>query len=291
MFIITALGDEISPDVDRQIELLESLGINHIEFRGAKCQPVTALRKSQLNAIKHRLDAHGFRVSAVASPIGKIRIDDPFEEHVEEFSRVLDAAEMLGTRYVRVFSFYPDASGNLLNRRDEVLERMTLLVEKARVRGLVLLLENEKRVYGESPERCHDLLTTIHSPHLRATFDFGNFVEVCVNPLTQAYPLLKEFIEHVHVKDAQRLPDGTCRIVPAGQGDGQVDGVLADLANVERKIFLSVEPRGAVAGLSGGEPDPRRCTQSILALRDILVKLAATAPPCSVTSAVTQPVP
>ena len=274
MFTLTALGDEISPDVDRQMEFLESLGIKHVEFRGAKCQPVASLRKNQLKAIEHRLAGRGFRVSAVASHIGKIRIDDPFEEHLEELARVLDAAALLQTRYVRVFSFYPDAGGNLLNRRDEVLERMAALVEQARARGLVLLLENEKRVYGESPERCEDILSTINSPHLRATFDFGNFVEVCVNPLTQAYPLLKDFIEHVHVKDAQRLPDGTCRVVAAGQGDGQIAAVLAELAKQDRQVFLSVEPRGASAGPSSGEPDPRLTTQAILALQQILAQIA-----------------
>jgi sugar phosphate isomerase/epimerase len=113
---------------------------------------------------------------------------------------------------------------------------------------------------------------------LRATFDFGNFVEVNVRPFDQAYPLLKDFIEHVHVKDAQRLPGGTCRVAPAGKGDGQVSAVLTDLAAQPRNIFLSVEPRGATAGPLGGEPDPRSCVQAVLALKKLLEQIGSPKP-------------
>lgn len=275
MFKLTALGDEISPDIVREMDVLDEQGIRYVELRGAKGQCITTLRRNQLEAIHKKLTERGFRVSAIASPIGKIRVDEDFDAHLRTLQKVQDAAEVLGTRHIRVFSFYPDPGGNLLNRRDDVLERMSALVDCARSRNQVLLVENTKRVYGESPERSLDILQSVRSPHLRACFDFGNFVEAGVRPFTEAYPLLKDYIDYVQVKDAQKLPDGTCRIVAAGQGDGQVREVLTDLAGQDRDIFLSVEPRGTtqLTAVPGGVAQ-RPCTEAIRAVKRILDEIA-----------------
>lgn len=286
MFTLTALGEEISPDIVRQMDVLEELGIKFLEFRGAKDRSVTSLRKNQLQAIKKRLDERGFRVSVVASPLGKTRIDEDFGHQLDELKKVQDVAEMFGTRHVRVFSFYPDQTGNLLNRREEVMERFGALVERARERNQVLLVENAKRVYGESPARCLDILQTINSPHLRAAFDFGNFVEVGVRPFEDAYPVLRDYIDYVQVKDAQRQPDGTCRLVVAGQGDGQVALVLAELAKLDREIFLSVVPGGTVPSVRvPGRTEPCTCRETVRALTSILEQIETR------TAAVTQPLP
>ncbi len=277
MFTLTALGDEISPDIVREMDVLDEQGIRYVELRGAKGQCISTLRRNQLEAIHKKLAERGFRVSAIASPIGKIRVDEDFDEHLKVLEKVQDAAEVLETRCIRVFSFYPDPGGNLLNRRDEVLERMSALVDCARGRNQVLLVENAKRVYGESPERSLDILQSVQSPHLRACFDFGNFVEAGVRPFTEAYPLLKDYVDYVQVKDAQKLPDGTCRIVAAGNGDGQVREVLAELAGQERDIFLSVEPRGTTQpAVFGGGPPQRPCVEAIRAVKQILLEIALT---------------
>ena len=63
--------------------------------------------------------------------------------------------------------------------------------------------------------------------------------------------MLKDHIAYVHVKDA--LFDGG-RVVPAGQGDGNLKAILARLDGEGYEGFLSLEPHLAdFAGLSGLE--------------------------------------
>ena len=61
---------------------------------------------------------------------------------------------------------------------------------------------------GDTPERCHALVTGVNSPHLRLIWDPANFVQVGVADLADKYwSLLGPFVDYIHVKDA-KLADG-----------------------------------------------------------------------------------
>ncbi len=68
---------------------------------------------------------------------------------------------------------------------------MAALAEIAAGQGLVLAHENEKEIFGDTPGRCADLITSVNSPALRATFDAANFVQCGVRPFSEAYGLLR----------------------------------------------------------------------------------------------------
>ena len=129
------------------------------------------------------------------------------------------------------------------------------MVEEAGRWDSVLLHENEKGIYGDSAPRCKELLEAFYGPHFKAVFDFANFVQVGQQTLP-AYELLKPYVEYVHVKDAQW---DTGAVVPAGQGDGHVKEILADLIGGGWKGFLSLEPHLTdFAGLAALEQDPQK---------------------------------
>ena len=113
----------------------------------------------------------------------------------------------------------------------------------------MLAHENEKLIYGDTPERCADLITTIDSPALRATFDAANFVQCGIRPHTEGYELLRPYLEYVQIKDA--LTE-TGEVVPAGQGDGEIGETLAALTQDGFDGYLSLEPHLAAAGQFGG---------------------------------------
>ena len=73
MFTLSAFADEISPDPQKQIDVLNSCGIKHIEFRSILGTNVLALSDLQIQEFKSLLDSNGFKLSAIGSPIGKIR--------------------------------------------------------------------------------------------------------------------------------------------------------------------------------------------------------------------------
>src|SRR2546423_1175774 len=88
-------------------------------------------------------------------------------------------------------------------------------------------LDEQVRVCRDHGEYCVDLMKAIDSPKLRSAFDFANFVQVGDHPLDN-WPALKPYTVHIHVKDAQL---GSGKVVPAGQGDGQIAPILIDLHN------------------------------------------------------------
>ena len=107
--VITGFADEIDVSVDKQLALLKQLGISYVEFRSGDGINVADYTTEQAKALKEKLDANGIKVSALGSPIGKIGIEDAFAPHLEKLSHVMDIAEILETKYIRMFSFFmPD---------------------------------------------------------------------------------------------------------------------------------------------------------------------------------------
>ena len=103
---ISCFADEIGPDMDTQIALLKELGISWIEFRSGDGIGVADYDLARARALKEKLDQNGIRISAVGSPIEKIGIGDDFDSHRRSLLHVLDLAEIFGTSYIRMFSFY-----------------------------------------------------------------------------------------------------------------------------------------------------------------------------------------
>ena len=101
MFKLTGLGDEISFYLEEQMDVLESEGIKHIELRGVGAKGVLDLNNEDIKEIKEQLDARGFAISAIASPIGKIGIEDDFDPHLERFKKAMDVAHAFETPYIR----------------------------------------------------------------------------------------------------------------------------------------------------------------------------------------------
>ncbi len=82
MFTLSAFADEIDPDPQKQIDVLKQCGVRHIELRSILKTNVLDLTDLQITELKSLFDQHGFRLSAIGSPIGKIKINDPFEPHL-----------------------------------------------------------------------------------------------------------------------------------------------------------------------------------------------------------------
>ncbi len=238
-FIYSAFGDEIDPDLKKQLDVLEDHGIDAIEMRGVNGRALVEHTLEEVRAIKKELDSRSFTVSAVASPIGKILITDDFEPHLELFRHTLDIARILDTRYIRVFSFYMPAGQDPSQYRDEVMHRFSRLIEAARGSGLILLHENEDDIYGSNLARCLDLFETMNCSFLKMTFDPGNFVMYGEPDCFETYLGLKKHVAYIHAKDASSKD----RIfVPSGEGDGRMKEILSDLHKEDKDCFLSIEP-------------------------------------------------
>ena len=234
---ITGFADEISGDLQQQIDGLQKLDMHYVEMRGVDGSNLIFHTDEKVREIRKRLDDAGIHLSACGSPLGKIDIRDPFEPHLEQLRRAIDVAHAMGTRNIRMFSFYVEA-GERQAFRPEVLDRMGRMVRCAEEMDALLLHENEKGIWGELAPECLELMKTFYGDHFHAIFDFANFVQAGQDTL-EAYEMLKPYITYIHVKDAMKA-DG--RVVPAGMGDGHVAEILDDLKRNHFDGFLSIEP-------------------------------------------------
>ena len=267
MWTLSAFADEIDPDLDVQLATLALKSISHLELRGVWHKNVLQLSDDELSHLAIELTAGGVKVSAIASPIGKIGIADDFEPHLTDFRRALDIARRLDAPYLRVFSFFMPPGDDPRRHRETVFDRLARLVREAEGTGVTLLHENEKHIYGDTPARCHDLLATIDSPILRAAWDPANFVQCAIKPHADGYALLRPFIAYVHVKDAL-LTSG--QVVPAGQGDGDLRETLAALHASGFDGFFSLEPHLQSAGPFSGFSGPDLFRTAAQAFKDLL---------------------
>ncbi|HEY8350762.1 MAG TPA: sugar phosphate isomerase/epimerase family protein [Clostridia bacterium] len=238
-FILSAFADEIDPGLDVQMDVLEQHGISYIEMRGVGGKNITQYSLEEVMEIKRRLDKRGFRISAIGSPIGKISITDDFGPHLELFRHTLEIAKILETRYIRMFSFYIPEGEKPENYRGEVMDRWRRFLEAAEGTGIMLLHENEKDIYGDTPQRCLDLVKEMDNGNMKLIFDPANFVQCDVETYPEAYELLKEHVVYLHIKDAVYSDH---HVVPAGQGDGKVKEILESLYKRGFEGFLSIEP-------------------------------------------------
>lgn len=254
MVKLAAFADEISPNLDDQIRECLANGVKSFELRGVNNLNVLDFDPSLRREIKSKLADNGMGVVSIGSPIGKIKINEPFEPHFEKFKVAVELAEFFGSPFIRIFSYYPaDESDDILKHRDEVMRRMRAKVEYVANRPVVLVHENEAHIYGEKVAQCVDLMESIKSPKLRSAFDFANFVQAKEWPLDN-WPALKPYTVHIHIKDAL-MSSG--KVVPAGEGDGQIEPILADAYKSGYRGYLTLEPHLSVAGQFSGFTGPQ----------------------------------
>lgn len=263
---LSGFGDEIDPDPAVQSAVLTALGACFIEVRSAWSTNALDLDGSRLADLRAVFDRAGLRVSALASPIGKVDLSLPPEHELQRLRRAIQVAGKLDTRYIRIFSFYPSDDAPVSSVRDDVLHRMRLLAHEAERADLILLHENEKGIYGDIPERILDIVEAVGSENLRVAWDNANFVQVGVRPFTDAFAQLSPYLEYLQLKDAHAA---TGEVVPCGHGDGQLRETLAALRDSGYTGFASLEPHLAEGHALGGFSGPRAFGEAARAFREL----------------------
>ena len=236
-FILSAFADEAADALSEQLEALGEAGITHLEIRGVDSKNIGGITVAEARCIRAKLDTAGIKLSALGSPYGKIKLADDFAPHLEAFKRSLEVASILGAPYIRMFSFFLDDIPPE-QARDGVSERLNTLLDAAQAGGDALCChENEKGIYGDTAERCAELLQAF-AGRLGCVYDPANFLQ-CGEDAYTAWQTVRQYITYYHIKDVVRESGG---VVPAGDGDGQIVRILSELQGDEGKVFLTLEP-------------------------------------------------
>ena len=235
-FVFSAFADEAGNSLDEQIQALVDNGIHYIEPRNIDGKCIIDFSDEELVEIKNRLNANGIKVGSVGSPIGKYPITDDFDTYIPKVKRTIEVAKILGTKYIRMFSFFVKQD-ELSTYRDEVIYRLNEMVKIAEAEGVVLCHENESKIYGQMPKEVKDVLTSV--PGLGGIFDAANYRMNNGDTMQGIEATLINF-KYMHIKDAIYSEQ---TIVPAGEGEGRI-GEIIDIINAhtDEEIYLTLEP-------------------------------------------------
>ncbi len=249
---LSGFSDEIASDIETQFTVLNTLDIRYFEPRGINGKNISLLSDEEIDALNIQMKKHGIRASSIGSPIGKVKLSDDLDEHFRLFQRVVAIAKALDTRYIRIFSFFGDGEWTS-EQREIIVRELQRMIAYAKEHDVILLHENEKDIYGDTAERCLDLMKTLACENFGAVFDPANFVQ-CGEDTKNALALLSPYIRYMHIKDAKE--NGT--VVPAGYGIGNVEYILNRLMQNGYNGFLSLEPHlGSFEGLADLELDDK----------------------------------
>jgi sugar phosphate isomerase/epimerase len=270
---LSAFADEVTEDFLEQVKYLAKEHVGYIEPRFINKQNIMDLTKSQLDEAKMMIQDYGLKVSAIGSPIGKVKLDEPFGPHLDKFKHAVDLAMFFETPYIRMFSYYAPEGKNIDDYRDEVMERMAAKVEVLKDVDVTMVHENEAHIYGHTAEQCVELIETIGSPKLRLVYDPANFVwgEKIADNVESCWPVMKQYVVHIHIKD-WKLGAKDVGSIP-GEGDGQIKELLAELAAMNYDGCLTMEPHLQLGGQFGGSTGPELFSKAIEAVRELAAEL------------------
>jgi sugar phosphate isomerase/epimerase len=273
MIRLSAFADEISANLDEQVDVLRSEHISFLDLRTIGGNDVLDLTDQELYQVKQTLDAAGISVATIASPIGKVSVDSPFDEQVHRLERAIQVANLMHTSYIHVYSFYSHASGLVdtlpAARRDEVMDHLHTLLALAQQHNVILLHENTSDTYGDTIARCMDVQRTLNDDFLQVAFSPAHFIQCGEPAYPEAYQALKPWICSIHVKDAMR--DG--EIVTVGEGAVHWPHLLQSLQQDGYEGILSLAPQIAALTTAQDTSSVERFHRSSQALQYMLDEL------------------
>ena len=234
MIRLSAFADEAGKELPAQIAALKRNEIPYIEVRFIGSKNVADLTLDEAKEVRKALDEGGIKVWSIGSPLGKIKITDDLEAHMEKTRHVCRLAKTLGTDKIRMFSFY-----EAFEAKELVFATLRRMVEIAKEEGVTLYHENEKDIYGDTVARVLEIMENVEG--LRYIYDPANFVDVGEDS-DMALDALHAKMGYFHIKDV--IAD-THELVPAGYGDGKIDRLVRMLPD-EGEWVLTLEPHLAL---------------------------------------------
>jgi len=247
---------------------MQELGLTGMEVRTVDDVNVMDLSKHTLREIRKRADDRGIAITCVSSPIGKQPVSISPSLVVEQVEKASEIAYMLGTEYIRIFSFFNEQHMTIDEAIGLSAEKLSLMADRAKRADTVLVMEGGHNTVSQTGKISRQLFEAVNSVHLRCAFDGAAFIGAGEKPFTDCLPLLMPYIEYMHIKDAKF--NSPRRVLP-GKGDVELEKILDAVRN--KDLVLSLEPHLAYAGPNRGFSGEELFKQAHKALMDILDRL------------------
>ena len=242
MFRISGFFDEASMRLDAQLALMQALDVHWLCPRMIDGKNITDFTLETFNEnLRPKLDATGVKLSSIGSSLGKIPLDDEkaYQAQLRKMANLADIVEAADCRYIRMFSFYMPQGFDEDALFPRVEEKLRGFLKAIEGRNITLIHENEKNIFGDTPQRAMRLFDAMGSSQFALCYDASNYLQVGEDPW-EAYLLTRDATVYFHMKDCRNGFE-----VPLGEGQGRIRDILADLAARDYDGFLTLEPHTA----------------------------------------------
>ena len=250
---LCVITDEVSQSLDDGLAFACAEGIRSIDLRVIDGRNVLALSRGELASAAQRIQAAGLRVACICTPLLKWRAPgkpagvegDQFGFELGDqpangvYARAFQAAEILGARNLRIFS-YLAYEGYRIDDLRAPIDDLLLLAERF---DMKLHVENEGVCNIAGFDELEALVTAYRHPRLRALPDIANAYRKALAPSAPALARLLPFTDILHLKDYSHAR--RC-FVALGEGDIPLAALLAaTLPAHEGPLTLTIETHAA----------------------------------------------
>lgn len=239
MYKTAVITDEISQDLCVAADVAVKYGLQGLEIRSVWGKGPFDLEREDVEQIGRTASTRGLEICAIAPPLFKCEIEDQQAraEHISGIRRCMEAADRLGARLVRGFTFWSRGHEDTdLARVAEAYEPVLRLADQY---GVDVAVESEPSVIVSDILRLDQFIRLLDHPRVGALYDPGNEMteKNPYPPYPDGYERLRGRIRHVHVKDMRR------GLIPSRLGEGDVDfhGLFPRLRADGYEGYVSVE--------------------------------------------------
>ncbi len=251
------ITDEVSPDLGETLKTFYpkyGLGwaeIRNLQIGGKNKYVYKSASKEEIKDIRKQLDDAGIKLSMLDTGFYKIALpgtkplhesaselnpaEGEFARQMDELKRASDAAHVLGTKKVRIFTFLrvPDPDTIF----DRIVDELHKAIMVAKEQDIVLVVENEHSCNTATGSETAKLFNAVKDRTLMHNWDPGNCFEAGEEPFPKGWNMLDhERIIHIHLKDAAGK-----EWKPIGAGEIDFIGQFKALKNMQFNQTMSLE--------------------------------------------------
>lgn len=201
----TTLFSEYS--IHQTIKKVKELGFDGIEIgcREPHLSPDTSIIRVQ--EIKQLADDAGLEIPALAGYMGgfSVKSDTECEEQFEQFKKLLERAEILGSSMIRVGPGGPNAFLAQNYHYEKAAYWLNRCAEAAKAVNINVVLEIHNVTLIETVENCKRLIQKINFDNVGFIHDAGNMYISDTDFGRKSILDLGNQLFHVHIKDEKRV--------------------------------------------------------------------------------------
>jgi sugar phosphate isomerase/epimerase len=251
------ITDEVSLDLHQALAQffpkyqLRWAEVRTLSLAGKNSYVYKAATPEQLKQIKKQLDDADVKLSILDTAVYKIALpgtqslgqgaldlhpaQGEYERQLEDLKRAADAAHVLGTNRLRIFTFLRVSNPDSIF--DRIVEELGKALTVAKQQDVVLLVENEFSCNTATGTESAKLFKAVADRRLMHVWDPGNCYEAGEEPFPKAWNQLDPSrIGHIHLKDAEGRA-----WKPIGAGKIDFVGQFKALEEVKYSQTLSLE--------------------------------------------------